>query len=309
MLVIHCAACTRDGDDAIEIWEKLAEVGQEGSNTCLWRWGSPVSPPRPPTQDCTALAFGRDCSRMTGRVTIRFMVADTFTLVSAKSRMEDFLQILGIGNVTEMTGNLTVENIGVNIDAPVSLNFFTKLRRINILTIIGTQNAAFEGINFIVGFPGLNNLDQLNGVNLIRTSLSDVDFFGNLRCVGIMQFFNNIQLKSLDGIQNTRVGITELRQGLDGSDMLLTGQKALVGPESLIPLSKMAGCGAQPRPAGGLFIDTTCPTIIDSWAALCGILQTQRCDTRPPLPPQSGPDSPSPPSALNLPPGLGRSLD
>jgi hypothetical protein len=234
------------------------------------------------------MAFGRDCSRITGQVTIRFTLATTLILQSAKSRMEDFLQTLGLGNVTEMTGDLVIENIAVNIDAPVFLQFFTELQRVRSLSITGTRNPPVSSISFIAGFPGLMKLQQAQQLSVIKTSLPDVDFLANLRCVGVMTFIDNVVLTSLQGMQDTRVGIPELRNGSEGNDLTLTGQTSLVGVDSLTPLAKVAGCQRGPRPPGSLYIEKTCQDVIDSWAALCGILQTLDCSARPPPPPPQG---------------------
>jgi hypothetical protein len=133
--VFHAAECTHNGDaNAITIWELLAPPGEEASNLCRWKWGNP-EPGRitgnfgePPNQDCTSFAYGKDCTRITGGVNIIFAVIQSWTSGTANSRMEEFWQRLGLENVTDMSGWLSVQNLGVNTDANLTLHFFRSLR-------------------------------------------------------------------------------------------------------------------------------------------------------------------------------------
>jgi hypothetical protein len=222
---------------------------------------------------------------VTGQVTIRFAMANSFSVDSADSRMAEFLQILGIGNVREMTGDLRIENVGISIDAQLILDIFPVLQHVNVLTIIGYRSdTPVASSRVFIGFPGFQKLDQVGGFLLARTSLPNLGSFSGLRCVGGMRFEDNILLTSLAGIQDVRVGIDGLRVGGDMTDLEIARQTKLVGPERLAPLQKMAGCAGGPVPGGTLFIDTACPDPIDSWAVLCDVLENSDCGARPPPP-------------------------
>ncbi len=67
-----------------------------------------------------------------------FAMIESWNSRTANSRMEEFLQILGVGNVTELTGFLVVQNIGVNSDANLNLKFLGKLQRVDIFYVGGT---------------------------------------------------------------------------------------------------------------------------------------------------------------------------
>jgi hypothetical protein len=268
----------------MEIWELLGPSGGEPTNQCRWKFGTPAFPATPPTQACTALAFGRNCSKITSTIVIRFAMAASFSVDSAESRMSEFLQTLGINNVVEMTRQLTIENMGVNIDAPLVMDFFPNLRRVNVLTIVGNSITPVPSRRFFVGFPGLENLDQAGGVLVARTTLSDVSSFSGLRCVGGMRLEDNVLLRSLEGIRDAQVGIDELRVGNVQIDLEVARQTELVGAQSLASLRLMAGCDGGRVPGGTLFIDTACPATIDSWSLLCRILQNSDCGARPPPP-------------------------
>jgi hypothetical protein len=295
-----CTDCTHtDGEDAMEIWELLGPSGGEADNECRWRWGTPAFPARPPTQACTAFAFGRDCSRITSSIAIRFAMGASFSVDSAESRMSEFLKTLGIGDVVEMTKGLTIENVGVNIDAPLVMDFFPNLQRVNVLTIIGNPITPVLSRRFFVAFPGLKKLDQAGGVLVARTTLAELSSLSGLRCVGGMRLEDNVLLSSLEGIKDMQVGIEELRVGGVRIDLEVARQTELRGTQSLAPLQLMAGCDGGRVPGGTLIIDTTCPATIDSWSLLCRILQNSDCGTPPPPPDSSPPpplDSPPPPT-------------
>jgi hypothetical protein len=279
------------------IWELLGPRFPSNMSQCIWDWGLANFPTKPPTQNCTSLAFGRDCKKITMTVVIQFaMGASWYTggTSSAESRMSEFLQIPGIGNIVEMTGQLTIQNVGVNIDAPVIMDFFPKLQRVGVLTIIGNPIPPVPSRRFFVILPGLQKLDQVGGLLIYRTTLPDVSSLSGLKCVGGMRFEDNVLLTSLEGVQDAQVGIDELRVGGVTIDLELARQPVLVGPGSLAPLKKMAGCDGGRVPGGTLFIDTACPETIDSWPVLCGILQNSDCGASSPPPPLESPPPPTP---------------
>jgi hypothetical protein len=298
MSIFLCSSadCTHTGEaDAIEIWEILAAKGQEASNQCRWRWGAPAVPPRPPTQNCTSPAFGRECTRLTGQVTLRFAMSAIWITETAASRIDEFLETLGIGNVTEITSDLVVENVGLPTFArapePV---FFKNLKRVRRLTVLGARQyiSSSEDVVF-TGFPGMSNLEQINVLTLNRTSFYLLTDFRSLRCVKSMQLLYNVQLLTFEGIHNASLTM----QDADDS-VVVKGHVALRSrPESLQPFRAMSGCDGGLMPRGTLYIDTLCPDPIESWEALCGILRTSNCTARAPGPPslQTSPMSPSTP--------------
>jgi hypothetical protein len=296
MAVFCCADCTHSGDvDAIEIWEQLG--GVNALNKCTWGWGLPGATLEIPTQDCTSLAFGRDCTRITGQVNIRFAMAQSWIDVSSPSQMGAFLQTLGIGNVTEMTGDLIITNIGVFIDAPTTLDIFPNLRRVSSLEVLG-QKAASATTRFFTGFPGFQGLEQVKYLNLERTSLLDLTSFSGLKCVGTIRLSNNTALSSLRGMENARIGIAELKVKPDWGDLTINGPTGLVGAESLVPLLNMAGCEGGTVPSGTLYIEAACPDPINSWTALCVVVQNLDCAVSQVAPP---PALLSPPQPADLP--------
>jgi hypothetical protein len=189
------------------IWELLGPRFQSDISQCIWDWGTASFPTSPPTQNCTALAFGRDCKKITTTILIQFAMGASWYIDSSESRMLEFLQILGIGHVVEVTGDLRIENVGVNIDAPMILDFFPKLQRVGILTIIGNPIPPVPSRRFFVSLPGLQSLDQVGGLFLYRTTLPDVSSLSGLRCIGGMRLEDNVLLTSLEGIQDAQVGI------------------------------------------------------------------------------------------------------
>jgi hypothetical protein len=287
MAIFLCPVdCTHSGDeDAIEIWEFVAPDGQEASNQCLWRWGYPRVPPTPPTQNCTSLAFGRDCHRITGQVHIRFAMTNSWNIGSAQSRMEEYLQNLGIGNVTEITSDLTIENVGLKNGVTLALKFFTKLQRVAGLTVLGsTQNIPGDANGYFVGMAGMMNLEQTKALTLNNTSLGSFSDFSGLRCVGGMQLLNNPWLSALDELDNVRLTM----EG-PGTSVLLKGNRKLKPPQ-LSGLRMMAGCEGRPLAGGNLFIDTACPDPISSWPALCRVVQLLACNPPPSFTPPTFPD-------------------
>jgi hypothetical protein len=85
--------------------------------------------------------------------------------------MDEFLQRLGMGNATELTGNLVLRNVGVNTFANVGMNFFIKLQRVNVLNIVGSSLSAVRPLpQSFAGFPGFEKIEQAERLVLNRTS-------------------------------------------------------------------------------------------------------------------------------------------
>jgi hypothetical protein len=298
------AECSHDGtEDAITIWELLGPPGQEAANQCRWSWGNPPTDVLTvPSQDCVSLAYGKDCGKITSEVNLMFAVLESWNNDTARSRMDEFLQRLGIGNVTEMTDCLRVTNVGVNLDANLTLNVFSKLQRVDAVYITGSTLQSTPDVpRSLVGFPGFRQIEQTKMLVLDTTSLTGLTDFGGLKCVGSVSMITNTRLDSLAGIQNVRVGIEELTL----ADYLLAGSPnffelrnnlLIRGVGDLLPLSQMAGCEGGPTPSSTLGIDILCLDSVNSWPTLCGILQNRDCNARPPAPPPPPPPPPDPPT-------------
>jgi hypothetical protein len=305
--VICGSVCTRNGgEDAITVWELLAPLGAEASNQCRWTWGNPADPPQLPSQDCTSLAYGKDCRRITGQVTILFAVLRSWSVQVASSRMEEFLQKLGVGNVTDITGNLVIKNLGINIIfANVATNFLSNLQRVNVLSILGTSLRDVRPIpQAFAGFPGFRNVEQTNRLVLNRTSWRTFQDFSSLKCVGSMQIIKT-EMSNLDLMQNLQVGVKGLGEGDKQSQVEFIGNEYLGMYYDLMSIGDLGGCGGGPVPDSSLFIDTVCPKPIESWAELCRVIQNSGCSTPPPNPPTPQPPPlgpPSPQAVVSLPP-------
>jgi hypothetical protein len=303
-LLPYLAECTHSGgDDAITIWELVAPAGT--ANQCRWAWGNPTDPPRLPSQNCTSLAYGKDCSRITGQVNLLFALLESWANSFENSRMGESLQKLGIGNGTEIAGSLLVTNLGVNTNANLAMNFFTRLQRVNALQILGSSLRTPRPIPMgFGGFPGVQNIEQTKRLVLNRTSMLTVQDFSGLRCVGSMQI-TETNVNDLSGIQDVRVDINELREGDKENLVEIIGNSNLGSTTQLKPLFKLAGCQGGPVPDASFCMDRACPTPIEGWGALCSIIQINNCDARPPSPPrplQPPPDPAFPPSIFP-PPG------
>ncbi len=268
----------------MEIWELLAPSGQEAFNECRWSWGI-SDPPEVPANECTSLAFNRDCSIIGGVVQIRFAMTASYNIDTAQSRMEEYLQRLGLGNATEMVG-LFIYNIGVTVNTGFHINTFKKLQRVQILSLSSQSSKGPSGqvstYNVFTGVQGLKNLEQVGYMQMQGTSLHDLEDFSGLRCVGVLEMGDNPLLTSLQGLENVQYPTRGLTLG---------GQPLLVGPESIIPLQRMVGCNVGPPANNFVQIYGVCPNDIDSWEALCGILEKLNCSA-PPFP--RGPTPPSP---------------
>jgi hypothetical protein len=208
--------------------------------------------------------------------------------------MEDFLQKLGLGNVTEIL-LLSIENAAVYVDAGLNPTFFTQLKRVQYISIKGSpQQGISPRIKMLTGLPGLKSLEQAEQIYMDSTAFLDLGLFTGIRCAGYLQAISNVYLTSLEGLQ-------VIDYTYRGFSLYGAGNTGMKGPESLAPLKKMAGCEGGPVNNGFLSIDSACPDKIDSWASLCGILQNMDCRARPPPPPQIPPSPrwPLPPPGPN----------
>jgi hypothetical protein len=304
-----CAECRHNGDNnTITIWEQLAPPGEEASNICTWQWGRlPVGFDIPTESTCTSLAYGKDCGKIIGSVYIMFSVIESWSTRTANSRMEEFLQRLGVGNVTVLDGRLFVLNQGVDINANLSLSFFTKLQRVDVLNIVGSSFPSYvsrTNPQAIVGFPGFKSIEQTKFLAIQGTALSVLDDFAGIQCAGSVYITGNNYLTSIEGIANMRVGIDGLWLTESGLRWLPIshGYQSPQGyipnyfylewydsyypknnPALLQPLSRMAGCEGGRAPNCSAYFSAGCSSSgfisFEGWPALCRVIKTLDCSS------------------------------
>ncbi len=177
----------------------------------------------------------------------------------------------------EIASGLVLENVGVRIvmASTVSMTFFTLLRRVGSLTMLGSIQSNLGQSLSSIKYPGMVQLEQTQNMILNDTGFIDLTDFSNLKCIGSMQFLKNQDLRSLAGLENARL----ITQG-PGISVLVQGNGLLVSVQNVTSLRTMAGCEAGSNttgPTGGFFMDNVCPKPIESWVAFCRVWQFSRC--------------------------------
>jgi hypothetical protein len=258
------AAC---GPASIIVFDYLQPLGVP---SCKWSNRLTAQPNDTDLYNCAGYIFGFNgtglaCDYFTGNLSLRF-----YNLQGplGPMRMGENLAILGLNNITQIRGNLTIANYG-SIGSVDMTTFLPYLFAVESVIIFDANVISRNRPALFTSLP-LQSVRVANGISILGTGLTQMSTFSGLQCVRVvMQIVICPNLASLSGLDN----LLAINPFSPVAEILtIQGNPLLDAPSKFLPLSVAAGCGSNPRPGAINIAIPACPASIVTFTQLCSYI-------------------------------------